>query len=138
MKPERNALRRLRLLALVEGTSLLLLVGVAVPLKHVFHVPVAVKVVGPLHGLAFVAYVVSVVDALGTRQLEARRAGLALLAAMIPGGSFLFARAIARLAAQQVSAAAAAADDQGDVRGPGPARDHVAKALVAKDVDERA
>ena len=98
MTPSQDKLRRLRLLAFLEGTSLLVLVGIAVPLKHVFAVPVAVKIVGPLHGIAFLAYVVSVVDALGTRGLNRRQAGLALLAAVIPGGSFLFARSIARLA----------------------------------------
>src|SRR5690606_31125102 len=78
-----DGLRRLRLLALVEGSSLLVLVGVAVPLKHLFDLPVAVKVLGPLHGIAFLAYVVALIDALGTRGLTGRRAGVALLAAVI-------------------------------------------------------
>lgn len=130
-------LRRLRLLAFIEGSSLLVLVGIAVPLKHVFDVPVAVRVLGPLHGLAFLAYVVSVVDSLGTRRLDRRQAGLAILAAMIPGGSFFFARLITRLAAEETGAASAATDHQRDVRGPGPGQDHVSDVPVSKNLDER-
>ncbi len=54
---EMEQLRRLRLAALVEGVTLVLLVLVAVPAKHLFGVPVATKVMGPVHGLAFVGYV---------------------------------------------------------------------------------
>lgn len=106
-----DGLRRLRILALVEGSSLLVLVGVAVPLKHLFDLPVAVKVLGPLHGIAFLAYVVALIDALGTRGLTGRRAGVALLAAVIPGGGFLFARSLSSSPAYRAGAVAADADD---------------------------
>jgi integral membrane protein len=87
-------LRRLRLLAFIEGASLLVLVLVAVPLKHFGDLPIATQIVGPVHGLAFLAYVVYVFDALGTRRITGREAGLAVLSALLPGGSFLFARSI--------------------------------------------
>lgn len=90
-----TTLRRLRALAIIEGMSLIALVAVAVPLKHALGFPLAVKVMGPLHGLAFLAYTVALIDALGTGQLAWRRAGAALVAAMIPGGSFLVARSSA-------------------------------------------
>jgi integral membrane protein len=86
--------RRLELCAIIEGTSLLVLVGVAVPLKHVFGVAFATPLLGPLHGIAFLAYVAAVLEAFATRQLTGRRAALAVLAAMIPTGSFLFLRSL--------------------------------------------
>ena len=46
----------LRRLALLEGLTLLVLIFVAVPLKYVAHWPLGVRVVGPIHGLAFLAY----------------------------------------------------------------------------------
>lgn len=95
-------LRRLRVLAWIEGSSLLVLVGIAVPLKHVFGVPAVVSACGPLHGIAFLAYAVAILDALGTRQLAGRVAGVAILAAMVPGGSFLFARSLAHRPARAV------------------------------------
>ncbi|WP_245624273.1 DUF3817 domain-containing protein [Belnapia moabensis] len=49
-------LRRLRLAALVEGVTLVLLLLIAVPAKHLFGLAAATKVMGPVHGLAFVGY----------------------------------------------------------------------------------
>lgn len=94
MTPRKLSLSRLRLLALVEGLSLLVLLGIAVPLKHLFGVPKATTIVGAIHGIAFVAYLVAVLDALVTRQLTPRQAGLAVVAAMVPGGSFAFRRTL--------------------------------------------
>ncbi len=51
---ELSQLRRLELASLVEATTLVLLVGVAVPLKHFAGQPTAVAVMGPIHGLASV------------------------------------------------------------------------------------
>ena len=47
-------LSRLRLLSIVEGTSTLLLFGIAMPLKYLADMPLAVRIVGSLHGLLFV------------------------------------------------------------------------------------
>ncbi|MBX3208680.1 MAG: DUF3817 domain-containing protein [Labilithrix sp.] len=87
-----SKLRRLYLLAWLEGVSLLVLVGVAMPLKYVAAMPTPTRVVGLVHGLAFLAYVIVVADALGTRRLTIKDAALAVLAAVIPGGTFVFAR----------------------------------------------
>ncbi len=84
--------RRLRRLALAEGTSLLVLIGVAMPLKYAAGLPAAVRVAGMAHGLLFVLYVVAVLEALGTRRLSGRAAALAVAAAMVPGGTFALAR----------------------------------------------
>lgn len=55
-------LRRLQAASLVEATTLVLLIDVAVPLKHLAGQPGAVTVMGPAHGLAFAAYVWTVVQ----------------------------------------------------------------------------
>ncbi|HXT09327.1 MAG TPA: DUF3817 domain-containing protein [Roseiarcus sp.] len=46
----------LRLASIVEALTLLTLVGVAVPLKHLWGFPQAVAVMGPVHGLAFLTF----------------------------------------------------------------------------------
>ncbi|MBC6612383.1 DUF3817 domain-containing protein [Hymenobacter sp. BT507] len=56
MKLLPSAIGRLRLLGLLEGVSLLLLVGVAVPLKHLYGDASLVRALGPLHGLLFLLY----------------------------------------------------------------------------------
>src|SRR5690606_33630714 len=48
---------RLRLLAFLEGVSLLVLVFVAVPMKHFFDNPAAVKAIGPVHGALFLLFI---------------------------------------------------------------------------------
>jgi integral membrane protein len=54
-----SALGRLRLLGLAEGLSLLILVGIAVPVKYVGHDPTLVRTIGPVHGLLFLLYVLN-------------------------------------------------------------------------------
>jgi integral membrane protein len=87
---------RLRRLAFAEGASLLVLVGVAMPLKYAAGLPAAVRVAGLVHGLLFVLYVVAVLEAFGTRRLSARATALAVAAAMVPGGTFALARRLGR------------------------------------------
>lgn len=49
-------LHSLRIVALIEGATLLALLGIAVPLKHVAGYSLAVTVIGPIHGAAFLLY----------------------------------------------------------------------------------
>jgi integral membrane protein len=53
---EVGQLRRLRRVSLAEATTLLLLLGIAVPLKHLAGWSAGVAVIGPLHGLIFLFY----------------------------------------------------------------------------------
>lgn len=48
-----SSLRSLSILALVEGASLVALIGVAMPLKYYAGLPEAVRVVGLAHGVLF-------------------------------------------------------------------------------------
>ncbi len=47
---------RLRLVSIVEASTLLILLLLAVPLKHALGYPLATRIMGPVHGAAFVAY----------------------------------------------------------------------------------
>ena len=87
---------RLRALSLAEGVSLLVLVGIAVPLKHLAGRPEATRIVGLVHGILFLAYLAALIDAYGTRRIGAREAVLAFLASLLPGGAFVFAYRLAR------------------------------------------
>jgi integral membrane protein len=42
--------------ALIEGISYIVLLGIAMPLKYYFDSPLAVKMVGWAHGVLFMAY----------------------------------------------------------------------------------
>jgi integral membrane protein len=45
---------------LLESISFLILLGIAMPLKYIWHEPLAVRYVGMAHGVLFVAYITSV------------------------------------------------------------------------------
>lgn len=64
-------LRRLEVLSAVEATTLLLLIGIAVPLKHLSDWPFGVQVMGPMHGVAFSRVCVAGRNAVSGRFVEA-------------------------------------------------------------------
>ena len=83
-----NALRALRVYALLEGSSLLVLCLIAMPLKHVFGLPLAVRVVGSVHGLLFLLFLLALYRAHSERAWSTRQALWALGSAFVPGGAF--------------------------------------------------
>ena len=89
--------RTFELVALLEGLSFLALLAVAMPLKYFAGVPLATRVAGLIHGLAFLAYAVVLIDGLATRQWSRRTAGLGLLAGVLPAGTFVFVSHLRRL-----------------------------------------
>ena len=48
-------LDRLRLASLLDGISFLVLLGIAMPLKYLAGMPLAVRIVGSIHGALFLA-----------------------------------------------------------------------------------
>lgn len=86
---ERAQLRRLRLASLGEGATLILLVGVAVPLKHLAGQPLGVRVMGPVHGLMFLAYLWIVVQTVSGAGWSGRDVARLLIGALVPFGGFL-------------------------------------------------
>ncbi len=55
-------LRRLELASVIEATTLVILIGVAVPLKHLARHPELVGFMGPVHGIAFCSYIWTLVQ----------------------------------------------------------------------------
>lgn len=79
---------RLRVVGFAEGISYLVLLFIAVPLKRIWGHPEAVQVIGPIHGLLFVLYVMTVIQAKTEYNWPIGKTMLALLASIIPGGTF--------------------------------------------------
>ena len=91
----KNPVGRLRILGLLEGTSLLLLVLVAVPLKHFYHNPALVRAIGPVHGLLFLLFVLNTLRAGVEYHWKFRETTWkVLLACVIPFGTFYIDRNI--------------------------------------------
>lgn len=90
-------LRALRHLAFIEGVSTLVLFFVAMPLKYFAGMPMAVRVVGSVHGALFVALVLMLLVAVRKVPISPALAAAGIAAAVIPGGPFLLDRRLARL-----------------------------------------
>jgi integral membrane protein len=86
---EQQFLKRLRLLAFTEGVSTLVLFGVAMPLKYLWGMPLAVRVVGLVHGALFSLLVFQLFRAVKRVPIERKVAGLCMIAAVFPFGPFV-------------------------------------------------
>ncbi len=83
-----NTVKRLRVVGLAEGTSFLVLLLVAMPLKYFAGLPIAVRVVGMIHGLLFVLYAGALLVAAADRRWPFGRSLLLFAAAILPLGTF--------------------------------------------------
>jgi integral membrane protein len=81
---------RLRIIGFAEGISLLVLMGIAMPLKYLAGIPGAVRVVGWIHGVLFVVFMISVLIVFFRYKWPFKKLVLAFLAAFFPFGTFLF------------------------------------------------
>lgn len=85
-------LRRLRQLALIEGGSFIVLLFVAMPLKYFAGLPLAVKIVGLVHGILFMLVVLALVQVMITVRWPMGRGLLVFISALVPFGPFLLDR----------------------------------------------
>jgi len=91
-----TSLRQLRLVALLEGTSFLVLLFVAMPLKYLAGLPLAVSIVGSLHGLLFLMFLAALYRAGSQRSWPASRWAIAFVSSIVPFGTFVFDRSLRR------------------------------------------
>ncbi|MBY0513806.1 MAG: DUF3817 domain-containing protein [Gemmataceae bacterium] len=81
---------RFRAVALAEGVSFLVLLLVAMPLKYAAGRPEAVLYVGWAHGLLFMLYAVAGFAALFARGWGLMAGVWGFVAAVLPGGTFVY------------------------------------------------
>lgn len=84
----------LRRVTFAEGLSYLALLFVAMPLKYLAGIPLAVRVVGGLHGLLFVSFLLALAAARLRRRCSTVEALLFLAVSLIPGSLFWLDRRI--------------------------------------------
>ena len=92
----------LRILSFAEGTSYLLLMLVAMPLKYVWGEPLAVRIAGSLHGLGTVALFITASIVFFEGVLPRRTIALVLVLSLVPFG-FLLADRMLRQAEEQLA-----------------------------------
>ena len=80
----------LRKAGIMEGISFLVLLCIAMPLKYIFHQPMAVKIFGWMHGILFVSFLFLAWEVKTDRNKNLKWFATAFLAAIVPTGTFFF------------------------------------------------
>jgi integral membrane protein len=88
IKKKMNHLKILRALAILEGTSYLLLF-ITMPMKYAMNMPTPNYIVGMAHGVLFIAYCLWVLIVGKEKQWTFKITFLSLLASIIPIGTFV-------------------------------------------------
>jgi len=84
-------LRNFKLVALIEATTFLLLL-VASYVKRANDQPLGVEILGPIHGLLFIAYVVMALTVRDNAGWSGKQTLLILLGAVLPFGGYVVDR----------------------------------------------
>ena len=79
-----------RIIAIAEGISFLILLGIAMPLKYAAHIPLAVTIAGSVHGLLFIAFMILALEVKNKLNKSGSWFAKAFLASILPFGTFVF------------------------------------------------
>jgi len=80
--------KQFKVIAFLEGISLILLLFIAMPLKYIWNLPEAVTAVGMAHGILFLAYVAFALLIYNEMRWNLKDLIIVLLASLIPFGTF--------------------------------------------------
>jgi integral membrane protein len=83
-----NMVRFFKHIALWEGISLLLLLFIAMPVKHGLGYDILVKVIGMAHGILFILYVIGTISIKNTMKWSLHSTFLILFLSLVPFGTF--------------------------------------------------
>jgi integral membrane protein len=89
-----SPLERLRSVGYLEGTSFLLLLGIAMPLKYLAGQPLAVTVIGTAHGFLWILYLLALAIAWRHYGWTFGRVVMGGIASVMPFGPFVFDRSL--------------------------------------------
>ncbi|MEO3829314.1 DUF3817 domain-containing protein [Actinomadura sp. B10D3] len=101
-----DLIRVFRYVSIAEAASFLLLLLVAMPLKYGADAPAGVQLMGPVHGVLFMAYVGLVFLVRGQLRWDLLRTVLALGAAVLPVAPFFVERRLTTPPAEAVAGSA--------------------------------
>jgi integral membrane protein len=83
-------MKSFRIVAYAEGVSFLVLLGIAMPLKYAYGMPQAVKIVGMVHGVLFLAYIGFLAWLASENSWPLKRVIFGFIASVLPFGPFVF------------------------------------------------
>jgi integral membrane protein len=80
--------QRFRIINTLEGWSYLALLFIAMPLKYLLGVAMAVKIAGMLHGVLFIGLILLMIPAYSQAKWEFKNNIVFFIASLIPFGTF--------------------------------------------------
>jgi integral membrane protein len=81
-------IKQFRIVAFLEGWSFLILLFIAMPLKYMLGILIATKIVGMLHGVLFIWFVIALFGASSEQKWGMKLSILAFIASILPFGTF--------------------------------------------------
>lgn len=84
-----SSVGRLRVVGLIEGTSFLALLFIAMPLKYLADEPLGVYILGRAHGGLWLLYLIALMDAWLDNNYSMLKAGALFMASVLPFGPFI-------------------------------------------------
>ena len=85
-----SSLKILTIMGYLEGTSFLLLLGIAMPLKYLMGIPEGVKYIGMAHGVLFIAYIVILMGTANKTKMPIWAMPAGVIGSFLPFGPFIF------------------------------------------------
>jgi integral membrane protein len=95
------ALRRYQVMAYIVGVGLLILVFVGVPLQYGANVPQVAEIVGPIHGILYIVYLLAAVDLFRRARFTLWQLAAMVGAGFVPFLAFVVERKVTRWAQAQ-------------------------------------
>lgn len=89
-------LGRLRIIALLEGWSLLLLLFIAMPVKYIMGIPEATQAIGLIHGVLFVLFVFATLIISVLQKWDLGTVFVVMASSFVPFGTFYIDRKVLR------------------------------------------
>jgi len=101
LRPASRPIDRLRLSSILDGISYLILLGIAMPLKYLADLPLAVRLAGSLHGFLFLALCACLLEVLVRRKLSFAWCVIVFVCALFPFAPFFLDRKLKQGATEE-------------------------------------
>jgi len=83
-----NNVNKFSLINTVEGWSYLVLLFIAMPMKYMLGIPLAVKIAGMAHGILFILFCLLLIQSWKETKWSFQESSLFFIASLIPFGTF--------------------------------------------------
>lgn len=90
----RDVLTRFRAISAIEGLSFLLLVFIAMPIKYIGENPYPVKILGMMHGVLFIIFMISLFETKIRKSWDTGMVFQLFVLSLIPFGAFFIERKV--------------------------------------------